>query len=246
VAEAPPGEAVDPAGTARIGAAIGVTVITVLLLLALTIPRAAADATVTPPPFGVGANAGRFPLCDGLDPPERTRLRAGLAVMRRTDEGERLFSLLLDRRVCVGVAELPGRTLASARAVERRPGDWSASTVLVDEARLPRLAVDELAVTLVHEAIHIDRAVRGLRCDSPPAGEANCTRLPSGALLEEEVAAHAAEAEWWEAVYGRDGKGTTWIAGGDHDALLAAYHRGEDAFRAYVEAWRGPAYSEGR
>ncbi len=236
----------EPAATGGIGSRVAgwatVALLVVLVVLALVVPRAAADATVTPPPPGVGTNSGRFPLCDGLEPGVRTQLREGLALMRRTAEGERLFAVLLDRRVCVGVAPLPGRTLARAQARETAPGDWSTSTVIIDAPRMPWLEVDVLAATLVHEAAHIDRAISGTHC----AATRSCTVLPSGARLEEEIAAHAAEATWWREVYGDDGKGAARPEGGNLDELLAAYLRGDDAFRDYVAAWRGPDHDDAR
>ena len=49
------------------------------------------------------------------------------------------------------------------------------------------------------------------RISTAPSGEAcfiddSCERLPNGVEVDEEVAAHAAEAEWWIAAFGADGK----------------------------------------
>jgi hypothetical protein len=195
------------------------------------------DQSVTPPPRGVGTNAGRFPICPAVVRSYAERIRDGLAVMRRTSEGERLFHLLLERDACVEVEHL--REPVLARALPRGPlGDlWSESAIQVDADVVRDLAPDLLAPLLVHEAAHIERFVTGADCFSTRT----CTFLASGAKLEEEVAAHAAEARWWIEVYGEDGKGEPGRHGASLDRLARVYLTGDGPFERFVRSFRDDA-----
>ncbi len=166
--------------------------------------------------------------------------------MRGTDEGRRLYALLVDHGVCVGVTSLPyNSAYASARSIG---DDWSGSTIMVDRGHVVSIDADVLAAILVHEATHIDRAISGSACyfeTRSLTGNA-CTTLPNGVELEEEVAAHSAEAEWWIAAYGDDGKRFTWRGDYSENRLAKAYLRGPTSFRSHVAGMRdNPREGEG-
>ncbi len=74
---------------------------------------------------------------------------------------------------------------------------------------------------------------------APPATTPNaCTELSNGVDLEEEVVAHEAEAQWWIAAYGRDGKDRAFTADASENRLKAAYLQGPSAFREFVREMR--------
>ena len=87
---------------------------------------------------------------------------------------------------------------------------------------------------LIHEATHVDRAITGRDC----ARAGGCTRLPNGVYLEEEIAAHAAEAGWWIAAFGAGGKRFAFRADYGENELAEAFLRGDTAFRDYVRDLR--------
>jgi hypothetical protein len=62
--------------------------------------------------------------------------------------------------------------------------------------------------------------------------------LPNGVEIDEEVAAHTAEAEWWIAAFGTDGKRFAVRNDYGENRLARAYLRGPDAFRAFVTDYR--------
>ena len=105
---------------------------------------------------------------------------------------------------------------------------------MVDREFVSSLYPDVLAAVLVHEATHVDRAVSQVACYVVDA----CTILPNGVAVEEEVAAHGAEAEFWLQAYGRDGK--DWAFSRDHNQnlLKSAYLEGPDSFFAFVSRMR--------
>jgi hypothetical protein len=185
---------------------------------------------------------GALPVCDDVPRVYGHALRLAFGLMRGTDEGRRLYALLVEHGVCVGVTDLPfNSAYASARSIG---GDWSASTIMVDRGYVVSLDADVLAAILVHEATHIDRAISRTACYYEAANA--CTTLPNGVELEEEVAAHTAEAEWWIAAYGDDGKRFTWRGDYSENRLAKAYLRGSASFRSYVAGMRSdPREGEG-
>jgi hypothetical protein len=50
--------------------------------------------------------------------------------------------------------------------------------------------------------------------------------------------AHEAEAQWWIAAYGRDGKDRAFAADSSENRLKAAYLRGPAEFRQFVREMR--------
>ena len=108
------------------------------------------------------------------------------------------------------------------------------SQIVIGEYYVDWLYPDVIAAILAHEATHIHRAVDGTACYYANA----CTVLSNGVDLEEEVVAHEAEAEWWIAAYGRDGKDRAFTADASENRLTAAYLRGPAAFREFVRDMR--------
>ncbi|HEY7032448.1 MAG TPA: hypothetical protein VH482_14000 [Thermomicrobiales bacterium] len=185
--------------------------------------------------------SGALPLCDDVPPVYGHAFRLAFGLMRGTAEGSRLYALLIDHDICIGVTDLPYNTAYSS--ARHLGDDWSGSTIMVDRRFVRSLDADVLAAILVHEATHLDRAITGQACylkRSNGSGDA-CTRLPNGVEVEEEVAAHSAEAEWWLAAYGDDGKRFAWRSDYSENRLLAAYVRGPSSFHAYVSSMRSDA-----
>jgi hypothetical protein len=177
--------------------------------------------------------AGSLPLCDPSDEVSNKPFALAFGLMRATPEGLRLFEVVTKNGVCVAVDEI---AYNAAYAEARRSGrdDWSTSKIVIDRDLVRSGAADVLAAVLVHEATHIDRAISGEACFI----HENCKRLPNGVDVDEEVAAHAAEAEWWIAAFGTDGKRFAMRADYSENRLLRAYLRGGDSFRAYVASFR--------
>lgn len=172
-------------------------------------------------------------FCDGVTAAQQRAIADGVALLRATDDGARLYDVLVENGVCLGVADLD---FNSAYATSRwTPVDgWSNSQIVIGEYYVDWLYPDVVAAILAHEATHIDRAVNGTACYYVDA----CTTLPNGVELEEEIVAHEAEAIWWLAAYGRDGKDRAFSADSSENRLKAAYLRGPDAFRQYVREMR--------
>lgn len=171
------------------------------------------------------------PVCDGVADGERVILTRSFETMRRTLEGVRLSDQLVAEEICVEVEpiENAGGYVHYERGFFGRSAD---ARLVVARMMLEYGDDDTIASVLVHEATHLDRAINDIDCG-------RCERLPNGINLDEETAAHAAEAEWWIARYGADGRQSwapyTWYS---IDNLAFAYQRGPDAFREYVRAIR--------
>jgi len=170
-------------------------------------------------------------FCDGtsMGNSDRQALNQGLATMRRTGEGNQLFALLVTNQVCVGVQDV---SYNGGFAMTRRDnqGSWLGSEIRVDTGLVQTGDAEILAATLVHEATHVARAVSGTACDTTDA----CTKLANGVTVEEEVAAHAAEARWWIALHGSPGDASTSGYNAGLDDLAAAYQAEPAIFRAHV------------
>lgn len=173
------------------------------------------------------------PLCDGVTSRQARRIDGALAMMRRTREGDRLIGQLVRHDVCIGVENLEYNA-GYASAERSWTGDWGDSTIVIDADLLAAAGSDIVAAFLVHEATHIDRYVRGEACGVFDG----CEVLDNGVVLDEEIAAHAAEAQWWISIYGSGGRRVYAGYGYSLDLLAAAYQDGDDAFRAFVIAIR--------
>lgn len=175
---------------------------------------------------------GAIPLCDDVPPAYGRAFRIAFGLMRGTDEGTRLYDLLAEHDICITVGDLAYNTAyASARSVG---DDWSLSTIVVDRTYVRSLEADVLAAILVHEATHLDRAISGDACYYQSEDATACTTLPNGVTLDEEIAAHSAEAEWWIAAYGDNGKSLAWSSDYAENRLAKAYLQGDRFFRTYV------------
>ena len=176
---------------------------------------------------------GAVPICPEVAESSIKPLKRAFALMRGTDEGSRLFDVLVDNEICVLVDDIPYN---AAYAESRRtfPDDWSSSRIVVDRSLVRTTSVDLLAAILVHEATHIDRAVSGTACFF----QDTCERLKNGVEIDEEIAAHTAEAEWWIAAFGVDGKRFAFQGDYGENKLAEAYLKGEEAFRLYVFDYR--------
>jgi hypothetical protein len=182
-----------------------------------------------------------LPLCEPVSRPRSEALAEGIALMRATDEGLKLYNLIVEEGVCIRIEDLD---FNSAYATSRWTPDrgWSESQIVLSRDHVDSLYPDVLAAILVHEATHIARAVGQTACYYADA----CTILGNGVELEEEMAAHAAEAEWWIAAYGRDGKDFAFGPDAAENRLKAAYLQGPGAFRQFIrEARSDPREGEG-
>ncbi len=172
-------------------------------------------------------------FCEGVSDAQQRAITDGVALLRGTDEGVRLYDVLVENGVCIGTKELD---FNSAYATSRwSPVDgWSNSQITIGNYYVDWLYPDVIAAILAHEATHIDRAVSGTACYYVDA----CTELPNGVALEEEIVAHEAEAVWWIAAYGRDGKARAFSSDASENRLKAAYLHGPTVFRVFVREMR--------
>jgi hypothetical protein len=173
------------------------------------------------------------PLCDAVPEQSIQPLSRALGWMRATADGMRLYDRLVATGICIDVADLNYNAGYSRYAWSPSNG-WSGSVIVVDHAHVRSSSADVLGALLIHEATHIDRAVSGAACWV----DEECTVLGNGVQLEEEIAAHAAEARWWIAMYGEDGKGFALGVDAGENRLAAAYIDGDAAFGRYVRDYR--------
>lgn len=195
--------------------------------------RSALESVNEQPAFTRVPGAPEVPLCQSVSETDGRSLVDAMNLMRRDDEGRRLFQQLLDEGICVGVEDIEYNT-GYALARRSMTGGWSSSTIMVDREMIDSGEPDVLAALLVHEATHIDRFISGTACTY----DDSCVTLPNGVDLDEEVAAHAAEAAFWQGAYGDDGKRFSLGYAYGVNQLLDAYLDGPDAFTAYVRDLR--------
>ena len=186
------------------------------------------------PSFDAAPALASYPVCAGTSQDDENDLESGMNLMRGTAEGERLFDQLVDEDICVKVEDIGYNSGYAYGRQSPIDGSWSDSYIAVASDLLHSGETDVLASLLVHEATHIDRYINGLACNYSET----CTTLPNGVDLEEEIAAHSAEAQWWIAAYGSDGK--RFATGYDYglNRLARAYGEGPDVFDAYVRSVR--------
>lgn len=186
------------------------------------------------PHFAEVRGATRMPICETVGREEAESLSYAFNLMRQTDEGERLFDQLVVEGICVRVGEIEYNS-GFAFVVQSFTGGWSRSYIKIATRHVLGDERDVLAALLVHEATHIDRYIQGTACTYSDT----CTVLPNGVELEEEVAAHRAEAEWWISAYGDDGKRLAVGYDSGINELVDAYLEGDAAFADYVGEIRG-------
>jgi hypothetical protein len=222
------------------------TLLTLLLVVALVVGRNAdvfggRDRQLTVP---VVPPSGLV-YCDGVDDTDRARIEWAVTEMQRIDEGKALFERLVDMDLCIDTEDIPYN--AGYTEVRSNGREWMVDRIVFATTVVLPLNPDELAALLVHEATHADRVARGESCDQT----GNCTILANGVPVEEEVAAHAAEASFWIALHGPNGTrtGASWTGGWGaawENQLAAAAQKGPDALREFViEARSGSREGEG-
>lgn len=195
---------------------------------------AAADRLAEEPHFAEVRGTTRMPICENVGEQHAESLAFAFNLMRQTAEGERLFQQLVDEGICVRVGAIEYNS-GYAYVVQSITGSWSRSYIQIADRHVTDDERDVLAALLVHEATHVDRYIHGTACTYSH----NCTVLPNGVELEEEVEAHRAEAEWWIAAYGENGKRLAIGYDFGMNELVDAYLDGEDAFVEYVVKIRG-------
>lgn len=176
--------------------------------------------------------ATTYPIDPSVPDPFIAPLELAFNYMRATSEGARLFDQLVVNGVEVSVQSIPynaGYTTSSWT----RSGWKSSEIVIADEAVRTR-EVDVLAAILIHESAHVDRAISGDACFYTKS----CETLSNGIEVQEEEYAHSIEAQFWEALYGDNGKGTATGTATGENALLMAYNKGSAAFDAYIREIR--------
>lgn len=196
----------------------------------------AASRIAEEPHFAEVSGTTRMPICESVDTGQARTLADAFNLMRRSPEGERLFDQLVEERICVQVGDIDYNS-GYAYVVQSITGGWSRSYIQIATRHVTKDERDVLAALLIHEATHVDRYIQGTACTYADS----CTVLPNGVELEEEVAAHRAEAEWWIAAYGEDGKRLAFGYDFGMNELVDAYLAGDDAFVTYVGRIRGDA-----
>ncbi len=186
------------------------------------------------PHFAEVRGTTRLPICDSVGEDAAESLAYAFNLMRQTIEGERLFDQLVAEGICVQVGDIAYNS-GFAYVVQSFTGGWSRSYIKIASRHVLDDERDVLAALLVHEATHVDRYIQGSACTYSDT----CTELANGVELEEEVAAHRAEAEWWIAAYGEDGKRLAVGYDFGMNELVDAYLEGEAAFTTYVAEIRG-------
>jgi hypothetical protein len=194
---------------------------------ALAIAAVDEDPALAPAP-----PAQVYPIAPSVPRVLQVPLVRAFDLMRATDEGARLFDQLVANDVLVSIEQLPYN--AGYTATRFTDSGWVRSNIVIDADYVRSTDIPVLAAILVHEAVHADLAIRGEACYYSDA----CTTLPNGIQLEEEIAAHAVEAQWWGEMFGDDGRSLAFGASFGENTLLARWREGPAAFAAYVEEMR--------
>jgi hypothetical protein len=177
--------------------------------------------------------SGPLPLCESVPPQSERPLAEAFGLMRATDEGQRLYEMLVTNGICIQIEDLAYNAGYSRPTWSAHDG-WHGSVISVDRSLVRTSSEDVLAALFVHEATHMARAVDETGCW---VGD-SCTMLRNGVMLEEEIAAHAAEASWWIAMFGVDGKRFALSEDAGENRLASAYREGDAAFTNYVREYR--------
>jgi hypothetical protein len=182
---------------------------------------------------GDPGNATGSVVCDDVSRDDALLLSRGFNLVRRTVEGSHLYQEMIDNGICVTVRDLDFHA-GLAHPWDSLISGWGHSYVEIDSDHLHGSTLDIVATTLVHEATHVDRAIQGADCGL----NSGCVVLNNGVRLEEEVAAHGAEARWWIDMYGSTGKPVQTMEDAWENQLAAAYLDGPDYFSDYVREMR--------
>lgn len=177
--------------------------------------------------------AQRYPIDPSVPQPLVVPLVKALDLMRGTPDGEELFNLLVDNDVLISVEPLPYNAGYTSSSWTRN--GWKESNIVIDADAVRSRDVDVLAAILVHEATHAQRAINETACFYAN----DCQTLPNGVDISEEIFAHAAEARFWQELYGDDGKNVAFGAASGENELLKAYRDGSATFNEFVRKLRG-------
>jgi hypothetical protein len=196
------------------------------------IATAAFDQIGEAPALDPAPPAAVYPIGGGVDPVYAAVLERAFDLMRATDEGQRLFDVLVENDVHVFVESIA----YNAGYTQTRWAwyGWVDSYIVIDTHSVRSRNLDALAAILIHEAVHADRSISGDACFYAET----CDRLANGVALTEEVAAHAVEASFWMELYGDDGKRFAFGTDASQNQLLEAWLDGDDAFDRYVRRTR--------
>lgn len=203
-----------------------------VLDLAGEVAWAVADMVDEEPALAPAAPAQRYPIARSVPRPLVMPLVRAFDLMRATPEGARLFDLLVANDVLVSVEPLAYN--AGYTSTTYTSAGWIRSNIVIGADVVRTRQVEVLAAILVHEAVHADLAISGRACFYGDS----CTVLPNGIQLEEEIAAHAVEARWWQAMFGDDGKQLALGAAIGENTLLAQWLQGETEFADFVRELR--------
>ena len=186
------------------------------------------DPAVTP-----ASPAPRYPIDPSVPQPLVVPLVKALDLMRGTPDGEKLFNLLVDNDVLISVEDLSYN--AGFTASTWTKFGWKESNIVISSDAVRSRTVDVLAAILVHEATHAERAIDEKACFYAD----DCETLSNGVDITEEIIAHSAEAQFWEELYGDDGKDIATGAATGENSLLDAYLSGTAKFSQFVRDLRG-------
>jgi hypothetical protein len=181
------------------------------------------------PHFAAVPTGNTAPICPSVPRRYVPALTSAFALMRGAPDGAHLYDVLISHDVCVQLADIPYNG-GYATSWRETSGRWVRGSITLDQDYIRTRQADVVAAMLVHEATHIERAINGTSCDDTH----NCEKLANGVELDEEVAAHAAEARFWIEAYGKNGKRFTIGADYGENQLASAYDDGASAFRAYI------------
>jgi pentatricopeptide repeat protein len=191
---------------------------------------------------GDPGNADGAIVCDDVSKDDELLILRAFTLVRRTSDGSKLYQEMIDNGICVTIRELDFHA-GLAHPWNSLVSGWGHSYIEIDAEHLRKSTLDIVASTLVHEATHMDRAIKGTDCGF----NSECTVLKNGVRLEEEVAAHGAEARWWLDMYGTSGKPVLSMDDAWENQLATAYQSGPEYFSDYVREMRSdPRESEDR
>jgi hypothetical protein len=185
------------------------------------------------PHFAAVPTGDSVPICPSVPPRYVPALTSAFGLMRGAPDGAHLYEVLVSHDVCVQLADIPYNG-GYATSWRETSGRWVRGSITLDQDYIRSRQADVVAAMLVHEATHIERAINGTSCDDTH----NCETLANGVELDEEVAAHEAEAQFWIEAYGKNGKRFTIGADYGENQLASAYDDGASAFRTYVRKLR--------
>lgn len=172
-------------------------------------------------------------FCPGIDQSDEQAIERAAHEMQRTAEGGRLFRQLVFEKICVGAEDME---YAGAHTSYYSTGrGLYLIRIKFNPELIDQYSSEALAAVLIHEATHADRVLHKTACFQ----SGKCELLPNGVHVEEEVAAHGSEAEFWIELYGTDGKAVGLTLAADDgtrflNGLVERYNRGPEKFRQYV------------